>query len=61
MLGGPVVEAETDPSTTAGSRRKQLLLFVTPTIVDPAGNRLHKDDELPFSTNAVPPHPKPPK
>ena len=25
------------------------MIFVTATIVDPAGNRVHSDDELPFA------------
>ena len=38
--------------------RKNLLIFVTPTIIDPAGNRLHSDEEMPFAQNSVPPqHP----
>ena len=37
-------------------RRKKdnLMIFVTATIVDPAGNRVHSDDELPFAQNSVP-------
>jgi hypothetical protein len=30
---------------------------VTATIVDPAGNRVHSDDELPFAQTAVPTQP----
>jgi len=37
--------------------KKNLMIFVTATIVDPAGNRLHSDDELPFAQNAIPPQP----
>ena len=37
--------------------RKNLMIFVTATIVDPAGNRVHTDDELPFAQNAIPPQP----
>jgi len=29
-----------------------LIIFVTPTIVDPAGNRVHPDDSLPYDPNA---------
>ncbi len=43
VLVGPVVE------------NRRLLVFVTPTIVDPAGNRVHSDDQLPSQGNAVPP------
>jgi general secretion pathway protein D len=34
--------------------KKHLLIFVTPTIIDPAGNRVHSDDELPFARKAIP-------
>jgi len=38
--------------------KKNLMIFVTATIVDPAGNRLHSDDELPFTQNAIPAQPE---
>ena len=31
------------------------MIFVTATIVDPAGNRVHSDDELPFAQTTIPP------
>jgi len=37
------------------SEKKNLVIFVTPTIIDPAGNRIHTDDDLPFAQNSVPP------
>jgi general secretion pathway protein D len=37
------------------SSKKNLVIFVTPTIIDPAGNRVHTDEELPFAQSAVPP------
>jgi len=64
VLGGPLVEAAgSTTNRTAGvtALRKQLLVFVTPRLIDPAGNRLHAGDEMPFSTNAVPPQPQPGK
>jgi len=30
------------------------MIFVTATIVDPAGSRVHSDDELPFAQTGVP-------
>jgi hypothetical protein len=33
------------------------MIFVTATIVDPAGNRVHTDDELPFAQASVPVQP----
>jgi general secretion pathway protein D len=44
-------------SQTKSSVKKNLMIFVTPTIVDPAGNRVHSDDELPFAQIAIPPQP----
>ncbi len=38
--------------------KKNLMIFVTATIVDPAGNRLHSDDELPFTQTAIPSQPE---
>ena len=37
------------------SEKKNLVIFVTPTIIDPAGNRVHTDEELPFAQSSVPP------
>lgn len=36
------------------SKKKNLVIFVTPTIIDPAGNRMHSDEEMPFSRNSFP-------
>ena len=40
--------------------KKNLMIFVTATIVDPAGNRVHSNDELPFAQNAIPVQPATP-
>ncbi|HON09031.1 MAG TPA: hypothetical protein PLW02_13120, partial [Verrucomicrobiota bacterium] len=40
---------------SAASKKKNLLIFVTPTLIDPAGNRLHSDDEMPFAQSSIPP------
>ena len=37
------------------SKKTNLMIFVTATIVDPAGNRVHSDDELPFLQSTIPP------
>lgn len=34
--------------------KNNLMIFVTATIVDPAGNRVHSDDELPFAQTGIP-------
>ena len=36
------------------TKKKNLIIFVTPTIIDPAGNRMHSDDEMPFGPMAGP-------
>ena len=36
------------------TQKKNLVIFVTPTIVDPAGNRYHSEDEMPFAQSAIP-------
>ncbi len=40
------------------SSDKELLVFITATIVDPAGNRVHSDKDLPFAQKGVPEQPK---
>jgi general secretion pathway protein D len=44
-------------SQSKSTVKKNLMIFVTATIVDPAGNRVHSDDELPFAQTAVPVQP----
>jgi general secretion pathway protein D len=44
-------------SQSKNTTRKNLMIFVTATIVDPAGNRVHQDEELPFAQSAIPAQP----
>lgn len=44
-------------SQSKSTIKKNLMIFVTATIVDPAGNRVHSDDDLPFAQTSVPPQP----
>jgi len=44
-------------STSKQTEKKNLMIFVTATIVDPAGNRAHSDDELPFAQTGIPTQP----
>ena len=39
------------------SRKKNLVIFVSPRIIDPAGNPAHSEDEMPFARNSIPPQP----
>jgi general secretion pathway protein D len=41
-------------SEASFNARANLVIFVTPTIVDPAGNRRNSDDEMPFARLTVP-------
>jgi len=41
-------------SESADSTKKNLVIFVTPTIIDPAGNRIHTPDNLPYDPNRLP-------
>ena len=44
-------------SESQTTSKRNLLIFVTPTIIDPAGNRIHTDEELPFAKTTIPPQP----
>ena len=41
-------------SESNSSSKKNLYIFVTPTIIDPAGNRVHSDEDLPFTQRSIP-------
>jgi len=41
-------------SESPGTETKTLVVFITPTLMDPAGNRVHSDDELPFAKDSIP-------
>jgi len=43
------------------SSKQNLMVFVTATIIDPAGNRVHSDDDLPFAKATIPPQPTAPQ
>jgi general secretion pathway protein D len=55
MLGDLPLVGRLFQSESKTSVKKNLMVFVTATIVDPAGNRLHSDDELPFAQSTIPP------
>jgi general secretion pathway protein D len=39
--------------------KRNLMIFVTATLIDPAGNRVHSVDELPFTQTGIPAQPAP--
>jgi general secretion pathway protein D len=47
-------------SQSSDSVKQNLVVFVTPTLIDPAGNRIHRDEDMPFAQNHIPPQPAQP-
>ncbi|HAV62909.1 MAG TPA: hypothetical protein DCY13_11160 [Verrucomicrobiales bacterium] len=41
-------------SESQNNVKRNLLIFVTPTIIDPAGNSVHAEDEMPFAQQRLP-------
>ena len=60
VLGDLPLAGRLFQSTSKMVVKKNLMIFVTATIVDPAGNRVHSDDELPFAQTAIPSQPEMP-
>ncbi len=63
MLGGLPEANHVSGSVVTGNSKtsdKELLVFITANIVDPADNRIHSDDDLPFAKNGVPSQPPQP-
>jgi general secretion pathway protein D len=58
VLGDIPIVGRLFQSQSKNTTKKNLMIFVTATIVDPAGNRVHSDDELPFAQSAIPPQPE---
>jgi Flp pilus assembly secretin CpaC/tetratricopeptide (TPR) repeat protein len=54
MLGDLPIVGRLFRSESSQTKKKNLMIFVTPTIIDPAGNRFHSDEEMPFAQNAIP-------
>jgi general secretion pathway protein D len=54
VLGDAPIIGRLFRSEGMSSKKKNLVIFVTPTIIDPAGNRIHSEDALPYDPNRVP-------
>jgi general secretion pathway protein D len=57
ILGDIPVVGRFFRSESSSTQKKNLMIFVTPTIIDPSGNRFHSEDEMPFAQNAIPVQP----
>jgi len=55
VLGGPMQESNPSQKQSTNSQRADVMVFVTATIIDPAGNRVHTQEEMPFAKVAPPP------
>ncbi len=55
VLGDIPVLGRLFRSEAALNSKKNLLIFVTPTIIDPAGKRVNPPEALPFDPNTLPP------
>jgi beta-lactamase regulating signal transducer with metallopeptidase domain len=51
VLGGLPLLGRLFRSESSSTEKKQLLVLVTPTFIDPAGNRIHRDDQPPPAPN----------
>jgi type II secretory pathway component GspD/PulD (secretin)/tetratricopeptide (TPR) repeat protein len=60
LLGDLPIAGALFRSETKTTAKKNLLIFVTPVLIDPAGNRLHSEDEMPFAKESFPVQPQPP-
>lgn len=54
MLGDLPLVGRLFRSESSSTSKKNLMIFVTPTIIDPAGNRSHSEEEMPFAQNSIP-------
>jgi len=55
MLGDIPLFGRLFQSESSSKSKKNLMIFVTPTIINPDGTRFHSDEEMPFNLNSVPP------
>jgi type II secretory pathway component GspD/PulD (secretin)/tetratricopeptide (TPR) repeat protein len=54
MLGDLPLIGRFFQSESKSTSKANLLIFVTPTLIDPSGNRLHTDEEMPFAQTGFP-------
>jgi general secretion pathway protein D len=60
VLGDVPIVGRLFQSISKTETKRNLMIFVTCTLIDPAGNRIHTDDELPFAaTQGIPSQPTP--
>jgi general secretion pathway protein D len=55
MLGDIPLLGRLFRSEASSTSKKNLVIFITPTIIDPAGNRVHTEENLPYNPSVTPP------
>jgi type II secretory pathway component GspD/PulD (secretin)/tetratricopeptide (TPR) repeat protein len=60
MLGDLPLVGRLFRSESKTTQKKNLLIFVTPLLIDPSGNRVHSEDEMPFAQSSIPTQPAQP-
>jgi general secretion pathway protein D len=71
VMGGLISESQVDAtdkapgflsrvfrSKSSKTIKKNVMVFITPTLIDAAGNRIHTEEDMPFATNNIPAQPK---
>jgi type II secretory pathway component GspD/PulD (secretin) len=44
-------------SESRETETRHILVFITPTIINPAGNPVHRPEDMPFAREQTPPQP----
>jgi beta-lactamase regulating signal transducer with metallopeptidase domain len=57
VFDGDTLVLRAFPAESATNQDQALLIFITPKIVDPAGNRVHTEADMPFAVKSIPPQP----
>jgi tetratricopeptide (TPR) repeat protein len=57
MLGDLPLLGRLFRSESKATIKKNLLVFITPTLIDPAGNRIHSEQQMPPGRSGIPPQP----
>lgn len=57
LLGDLPLVGRLFQSQSSSKTKKNLMIFVTPTIINPDGTRFHSDEEMPFAQNSIPVQP----
>jgi len=57
VMGGLMQDGDPGQKQSTNSQKEDLLIFITANIIDPAGNRVHTEADMPFAVKSIPPQP----